>query len=65
LREKRRLSAVMEKISKLKNKHYSVKSAADILNKRKNEMRDKPFVERLVPGVALQFQRSSKDYIME
>jgi hypothetical protein len=55
----------MEKISKLKNKHYSVKSAADILNKRKNEMRDKPFVERLVPGVALQFQRSSKDYIME
>ncbi len=51
------LQQAMEKMSKLKNKYSSLNSLSEVGKKRPNEMRGKPFIERLLPGIALQVQR--------
>jgi predicted nuclease with TOPRIM domain len=48
------LQKAMEQMSKLKQKYSSLNSLADVGKKRPNEMRNKTFRERLVPGVGLQ-----------
>lgn len=48
------LKAAMEKMAKYKKKYSSVQSLAELPKKRLNEMRNKPFIERLVPGITLQ-----------
>jgi hypothetical protein len=47
----------MKKMSKLKQKYSSVQSVKDLPKRRPNEMRDKPFVERLVPAINLQLMQ--------
>lgn len=59
------LKAAMEQIAKYKKKYSSVQSIADLPKKRPNEMRSKPFVERLVPGLALQVHRRSDDWLLD
>lgn len=59
------LQKAMEDLSKLKNKYSSLSSLSDIPKKRPNEMRGKPFVERLRPGIALQFFSGHKSILTE
>ena len=56
------LQQAMEKMSKYKQKYNSVSSIKDLPDKRPNPMKEKPFVERLIPGITLQFQ--SQQYWM-
>jgi hypothetical protein len=50
------LKAAMNTMSKYKQKYSSVKSIKDLPKRPPNAMKGKPFVERLVPGMFLQFQ---------
>lgn len=51
------LKAAMEKISKYKQKYSSVSSIKDLPKRPPNPMKGKPFIERLVPGLYLQYQQ--------
>jgi hypothetical protein len=51
------LKQAMDQVSKLKLKYSSVTSLQDIPKRRPNEMKGKPFIERVVPGVTFQFQK--------
>lgn len=51
------LKAAMDKIAKYKQKYSSVSSIKDLPKRPPNPMKGKPFVERLVPGLFLQYQR--------
>jgi hypothetical protein len=53
------LKQAMEKIAKYKQKYSSINSLSEIPKKRPNEMKGKPLVERLLPGIALQIQRKN------
>jgi hypothetical protein len=50
------LKEAMDKVAKLKRKYPSVTSINDLPKRKPNAMKDKPFIERLVPGVYLQYQ---------
>jgi hypothetical protein len=50
------LKAAMEKMSKYKQKYSSVSSIKDLPKRLPNAMKGKPFIERFIPGVYLQFQ---------
>ncbi|HRE68679.1 MAG TPA: hypothetical protein PLM56_17480 [Cyclobacteriaceae bacterium] len=52
------LQQAMDKMSKLKSKYSEVQSLADLPKKLPNPLKGKPFIERLVPGITLQFQKS-------
>ena len=62
--QEEKLQAAMEKIAKYKQKYSSVQSLADLPRKRPNEMRGKPLIERLMPGVALQVHRND-DWLLD
>lgn len=47
----------MNNMSKLKKKYSSVQSIKNLPKRKPNEMRDKPFVERLVPAFNLQLMQ--------
>ncbi|HLT71058.1 MAG TPA: hypothetical protein VKZ75_00330 [Cyclobacteriaceae bacterium] len=51
------LQKAMETLAKYKKKYSSVQGIEDIARKRRNPLKDKPFIERLVPGIALQIHR--------
>lgn len=53
------LQAAMDEVSKYKKKYSSVQSLKDLPKKKPNEMKDKPFIERFVPGVTFQYQYNS------
>lgn len=53
------LKAAMEKISKYKQKYSSVSSIKDLPKHPPNPMKAKPFMERLVPGLYLQYQQKN------
>jgi hypothetical protein len=59
------LKAAMDKISKLKRKYSSLNSLSEIPKKRPNEMRDKPLIERIVPGVDIQLQKENDDLLAD
>jgi hypothetical protein len=48
------LQQAMDKMAKYKQKYESLNSLSDIKKRPPNPMKGKPFIERLVPGVALQ-----------
>jgi hypothetical protein len=54
--KEKELQAAMSKIAKYKNKYASVSSLKDLPKRPPNAMKGKPFIERLVPGVYLQYQ---------
>jgi len=51
------LQAAMNKVSKLKQKYPEVASIKDLPKRPPNPMKSKPFIERILPGVTLQFQK--------
>jgi hypothetical protein len=53
--KEQQVQAAMSQMSKLKQKHSSVQSLKDIPKKVPNPMKGKPFIERVVPGIAFQF----------
>jgi hypothetical protein len=53
------LRAAMDKMEKLKTKYLSLDSLTNLPRYRPNVMKGKPFIERLVPGITLQIQKSS------
>jgi hypothetical protein len=59
------LQQAMEKMSKLKNKYSSLNSLSEVGKKRSNEMRSKPLIERLLPGIALQIQRKGDNILVD
>lgn len=50
------LQSAMDKVGKFKEKYSSVQSIQDLPKKAPNPLKGKQFVERLVPGITLQFQ---------
>ncbi len=52
------LKQAMQKISKLKGRYSEVKSLAELPKKLPNPLKGKPLIERLVPGVSFQIQKS-------
>lgn len=55
--KEQQLKAAMEKIAKYKKRYSSVSSIKDLPKRPPNPMKGKPFIERLVPGFFLQYQR--------
>jgi hypothetical protein len=45
------LKTAMDKVSKLKQKYSNVKSLADLPKRRPNPLKDKPWIERIIPGL--------------
>jgi len=58
------LQQAMDKMSEYKEKYNSVSSITDLPDKRPNPMKEKPFIERLVPAITLQFQ-SFRYFLMD
>jgi hypothetical protein len=57
------LKAALDKMSKVKSKSKYAEGVLDMFKKPANPMKGKPFIERLVPGVTLQLQKSSNIWI--
>jgi hypothetical protein len=53
------LKAAMDKIAKYKQKYSSVSSLKDLPKRPPNAMKGKPFVERFLPGIYLQYQQKN------
>ncbi len=51
------LKSTMQKISKYKQKYTSVSNLKDLELKKKNVMNGRPFIERVIPGIAIQLQK--------
>ncbi|CAN5468129.1 hypothetical protein BH09BAC3_BH09BAC3_16400 [soil metagenome] len=58
------LKEAMDKMAKLKTKYSDVKSMADLAKKPPNPFHDKPFIERVVPGITLQII-STGNYLLD
>jgi hypothetical protein len=52
------LQQAMDKMSKLKNKYSEVKSLSELPKRLPNPLKGKPFIERFVPGISFQIQKS-------
>lgn len=52
------LQQAMDKMSKLKNKYSEVKSLSELPKRLPNPLKGKPFIERLMPGITFQIQKS-------
>jgi hypothetical protein len=59
------LREAMETVSKYKLKYSSVSNISEITKKPPNEMKGKPFIERLSPGIAMQIQKKGEDLIVD
>jgi hypothetical protein len=59
------LQEAMEKMSKLKQKYSSLNSLSEIPKRRPNEMRGKPLVERILPGIAIQIQKKNDNLLVD
>ncbi len=55
----------MQSISKYKQKFSTITSLNDIPKKAPNEMKGKPLIERIVPGLALQLQKKNDDFFLD
>jgi hypothetical protein len=57
------LKTAMEQLGKLKGKYADAESVLDLFKKKQRPLKNKPFVERLVPGVAFQMQFSKNFWL--
>jgi hypothetical protein len=58
------LKGAMDQMAKLKTKYSEVKSMADLPKRLPNPLKEKPFIERLVPGITLHFM-SGKNILVD
>lgn len=63
--KEKQLQHAMETISKYKAKYESVSAIGDLPKKRPNEMKGKPFLDRLVPGIGMQIQKKGDDLMVD
>ncbi len=59
------LQEAMGKMSKLKKKYTSLNSLTEIPKKRPNEMRGKPLIERLLPGIGIQLLKKNDNLLTD
>jgi hypothetical protein len=59
------LQTAMEQMSKLKQKYSSLNSLAEVGKKRPNEMSNKTFRERLMPGIGLQIFKKGDNFTVD
>ena len=57
------LKVAMEQLSKVKSKTKGAEGVVDLFKKHQNTMKQKPFVERLVPGIVFQIQKPNNVWI--
>lgn len=57
------LQEAMDKMTKLKKKYTELTDMENLPRRRPNAMKDKPLVERLVPGILLQIQKSDNVWL--
>ncbi|MEJ7645918.1 MAG: hypothetical protein WKF87_15090 [Chryseolinea sp.] len=60
-----KLNNAMQSISKYKQKFSSIGSLNDIPKKAPNEMKGKPLIERIIPGLAFQLQKKNDDLFVD
>lgn len=53
------LQQAMDKMAKLKTKYTDVKSLAELPKRAPNPLKGKPLIERIVPGITFQIQKSA------
>jgi len=59
------LKQAMETVAKYKTKYSSLNSVSEITKRPPNEMRGKPLIERIVPGIAFQLQKRGEDLLVD
>jgi hypothetical protein len=59
------LQEAMDLMGKYKDKFSSLSSLANAPRRRPNEMRGKPFIERIVPAFMLQLQKEGNNYLLD
>ncbi len=63
--KEQQLKQAMDMIAKYKSKYHSINSITDITKRPPNEMKGKPFIERLVPGIGIQIQKKGGDVLVD
>lgn len=63
--KEQQLQEAMETVAKYKKQYASVPDISKLPRKRPNEMKDKPFPERLVQGIALQVQTEGENVMVD
>lgn len=56
------LKAAMQQLAKLKAKKPDAEGVIDLFKPRQNDLKGKPFRDRLLPGLSLQFQNSTNQW---
>jgi hypothetical protein len=59
------LKQAMETLSKYKSKYSNLNSISDLIKRPPNEMKEKPFIERIVPGIGIQVQKKGEDVLVD
>lgn len=59
------LQGAMDKLSKLKQKYSEVSSLKDLPKRPPNPMKGKPLIERILPGVTLQINNTSRAFMID
>jgi len=59
------IQEAMDKMSKYKEKYESLPSLTDVPLKRPNEMRGKPWFERVVPAFMIQIQKAGENLLVD
>jgi hypothetical protein len=63
--KKEHLDKAMQSISKYKSKFSTTASLNDLPKKVPNEMKGKPLIERIVPGLSFQLQKKNDDLLLD
>ncbi|MFN7188304.1 MAG: hypothetical protein ACK5VK_09300, partial [Cyclobacteriaceae bacterium] len=56
------LKAAMQQLNKLKAKKTDAEGVVDLFKPNRNDLKGKPFRDRLLPGLSLQFQNSTNQW---
>jgi hypothetical protein len=59
------LKQAMETLAKYKAKYPNLNSISDVTKRPPNEMKGKPLIERIVPGVGIQIQKKGEDLLVD
>lgn len=63
--KEQQLKEAMETISKYKAKYSSLNSIGEITKRPPNEMKGKPLVERIIPGIGIQVQKKGQNLLID
>ncbi len=59
------LKQAMETLAKYKAKYPNLNSISEITRRPPNEMKGKPLIERIVPGIGIQIQKKGEDLLVD